>query len=197
MGKPIVTVKHSVALNTGPLLLVPGVHRPFMKFMGKAYPKFASYDKADNGYSAFHDEHGFVGCFGGMTLQSIRKNPFYLGEKDDFIKALLAGLHIDGHTHHSSVCSVDNYGTLQLWNRLGLGAKIDNAGKARSAERDSTGLMTLTRLMLAARRDYPQVRADAAAYWERVGAEARVQALPVARDLPGFLSAHRASVTLL
>ena len=164
MTKPIVTIRHKVTLDPdGAFELVPAIDPTFMKIMGRLFPAFASYTKAENGYSAFAYEKGkvrpaFIGSFGGMTLQSIRKNPTLPRGDDRFIRALLGGLHLDGYKHHSSVCSAKNYGTLSLWKKLGLGAKLDARGKARSAPGTLTARGLLDDLRREASEDYAEHR---------------------------------------
>lgn len=131
-----------------PFRYYAGVHQPFYKLMGFLYPAFAGYDKASGGYTVFDHDGTFIGCFGGVTLQSVRRNPFLIEDgSQKFLRALLGGLHLDGHEHHSSVCSPQNYGTLRLWQKMGLGARLDAKGKARSAFGDAQGRAVLSDLI--------------------------------------------------
>jgi hypothetical protein len=153
MKKPMITVPHVIDETGTEFRLYPKISKPFMKAMGYLYPAFASYDKAERGYSAFHNGK-FVGCFGGLTLQSVRRNPLLVEDGSQlFMRALLGGLSIDGYAHHSSVCDPRNYGTLRLWKKLGLGAKLDGRGKARSAFADLEGASVLDMLIQAINRD--------------------------------------------
>lgn len=193
MSKAIITLPHTVVIGAGPLILYPQVHRPFMKFMGKLYPRFASYDKADKGYSAFDAVSGqFIGCFAGLTLQSVRKNPWFAGHNGEFLKALLAGIHIEQYDRHNSVCDADNYGTLRLWQKLGLGAKIDARGKARSAAPDEGSNGLLCDLIAKAKPGYNEHRQRAAEIIERTDA---TTVLPTQRDFTG-IAPIRAEVIL-
>lgn len=167
MTKANVTVPHEVSFNPqGEFCLIPVIDPVFMKAMSRLYPAFASYTKADKGYSAFarapEGEFTFIGSFGGLTLQSVRKNPLLSRGDDRFVRALLGGLYLDGYEHHASVCSAKNYGTLSLWKKLGLGAKVDSRGKARSAPGAIVSLGVLTDLRDKARDEYEEHRVIAA-----------------------------------
>lgn len=174
--KPFVLRDHIVNPFGRSLVYYRAIHQPFIDLMASLYPHFASYRKAETGWSAFTREGVFIGSFAGQTLQSVRRNPVLDDQgRDLFLRALLGGMHLDGYTHHQSVCDPRNYGTLRLWQKLWLGAKLDAKGKARSALRTQAAHDLLTELIAKAKPDY----ADHRRY-----AEKRLLQIDVPRFLP-------------
>ena len=161
MDKPTITLPHVVS-EGGPIHLHAGVWAPLLKLLDRLYPQYISGSAgrvAANAYTAFHEDGRFIGCFSGITLQSIRRNPWLVEDGDQlFMRALLAGLHREGYDHHSSVCEPINYGTMALWRKLGLGARIDARGMARSAAATVESIALRDRLLDAARPDYIDTR---------------------------------------
>lgn len=193
--KPVICIEHWVDLAGSDIRLYPHIHSPFLTLMGALYPRFASYTKAEKGWSAFTADGTFIGCFAGLTLQSVRKNPFFSDPDRLFLKALLAGLVIEGYRHHSSVCSPENYGTLRLWQKLGLGAKLDTRGKARSAYADPQTTALLDSLLFRAKLGYPDERAYADRQMAQMTEEAIAALVPTEATFGGT-PAHVATVTL-
>lgn len=185
--KPFFTVPHWVELGGEDFRLYRYVSPDFMKLMGALFPKFASYTKAENGFSAFTSGGVFIGSFAGMTLQSVRRNPVYPdGGQQLFLRALLGGLYVDGYKHHNSVCSPENYGTLRLWQKMGLGSKLDRAGKARSALGTPETKQHLADLIADAKPGYEEVRRYA---------ERQMGTIGVARFLPTEASLQAQGLT--
>lgn len=188
--KPIVTVPHRATVLTHPTILADTIHlfryihAPFLSLMAALYPRFASYTAAEEGYSAFVNGE-FVGCFAGKTLQSIRKNPWFEDNDQWFLRSLLAGLHVDGYDHHTSVCSPYNYGTLRLWQRMGLGSRYDARGKARSVAATEESLRQLQVDIDRARPEYAEIRAFAERQMRAMSDAALQNLLPRYRDMPG------------
>lgn len=201
MSKPIPQTKRVVLPYSGvgtPITLVEYVHTPFMALMASLYPKFAGYTKAERGYSAFAGaNHVFVGSFAGMTLQSVRKNPLLEDKENLFVRALFGALHVAGYEHHHSVCNRDNYGTLRMWQKMGLGAKIDGKGKARSAPLTAESAAFLQSLIDECRADYRDIRGLAARTVEIRGPNKIALLLPKYEDLQALaLPEHCLSVEL-
>lgn len=165
MDKPLITLPHVVS-DGGPIRLHLGVWPPLLKLLDRLYPQYISGSAgrvAANAYSAFHEDGRYIGSFSGVTLQSVRRNPWLVEDGDQlFLRALLAGLHRDGYDHHSSVCETSNYGTLALWRKLRLGARLDTRGKARSAAATGETIAFRDQLLAAARPDYIDTRARVA-----------------------------------
>ena len=132
--KPLINVPHRVEPGTT-IKLYPVIPVPFIKLMAGLYPLLSSYDKSTSrGYSAFTADGQFIGTMASTGLTSIRKNPLFDdGGQQLYMRALLGGLHINGHNSSSMVCEHDNYGTLRLIQKLGMGARLDARGSPRSA----------------------------------------------------------------
>lgn len=170
--KPMIRLAHEVTqADDGQFILYEGwIPSKFVLLMDMLYPQFVTHTEADrnDGFTAFYNSkrYGtvFVGTFCGVTLQSVRRNPWLPGDDDVsnvFLRALLGGLHLRGYKHHSSVCKAKNYGTLRLWEKLGLGARFDAKGKARSADHNPDTAHLLALLLKEAKPGYADIRARA------------------------------------
>lgn len=153
----------------GRIALVPEMHEPFIRTMDSLYPRLISGSTArkGEGYSAFlvdddKGTHQFIGSFTGMCLASVRKNPWFKDEGQWFLKALLSGMTLAGHgDDHRSRCHPANYGTLRLWDKLGLGAKRTTRGDYISTTRDAASHEQLRLALRITKGDYVDIRAYA------------------------------------
>ncbi|QIG76132.1 hypothetical protein EVC24_111 [Rhizobium phage RHph_I4] len=162
------TIEHAVSLSPkGKIALVPIIHEPFIVLMDSLYPALvsASTERRGDGFSAFRvdgDMPEFIGSFTGMCLASVRKNPWFQDDRQWFLRALLAGMFVKGFsTDHRSRCHPHNYGTLRLWDKLGLGAKRTTRGDYISVTRDEASHEMLRLAMRVCKEGYGDIRAYA------------------------------------
>lgn len=196
MTKPIFTVPHRVEPGSS-IKLYAHIHQPFLHLMAGLYPKLAPYTGASKGFSAFTADGQFIGSFGGKTLASIRKNPTFNDDgAQTFLRAVLGGLHAAGETTCRNVCEQDNYGTLRLWQRMGLGVEIDARSKAASAALTPDTAATLAHLIEAARVPYADHRAYAAKVLRSIPADRLATLIPSEKDM-GSTYHSTVDVTLL
>lgn len=121
-ARALVSVPHTLTPGRS-IWLYPKIPPQFSKLMAALYPLLASTVSTKTGYSAFAGDGRFIGIMTSTGLTSIRRNPFLIDDTDLFLRALLAGLAFDGRKTCSMYCDWDNYGTLRMMQKLGLGAK--------------------------------------------------------------------------
>ncbi|AHC30501.1 hypothetical protein CC53_gp084 [Rhizobium phage vB_RleS_L338C] len=135
--------------------------------MDSLYPTLVSgsTERKGEGFSAFRvdgDMPEFIGSFTGMCLASVRKNPWFEDDQQWFLRALLAGMSLKGFQEdHRSRCHPHNYGTLRLWDKLGLGAKRTTRGDYISVTRDEASHEMLRLAMRVCKEGYGDIRAYA------------------------------------
>lgn len=198
----IPAIDYTVTLDPkGPIVLVPYIHAPFIHVMDSFFPALVSHsgDRKGEGYSAYllqNDKLDFIGSFTGMCLASVRKNPWFEDKEQWFLRALLGGMHLKGYeTDHRSRCHRDNYGTLRLWQKLGLGAKRTMRGDYISQTADEASVAELLRAIEYAKVGYSDLRAFAEKRRSMIPQKALESILPPA-SLAFEKSATRLSVTL-
>lgn len=180
-AKPAVPFKHR---EGGEIALVPLIYDPFIRLMDYLYPALVSNStvRKGQGYSAFlvtPVATHFVGSFTGLCLASVRKNPFFIDDNEWFMRSLLAGMHKDGTAEdHRSRCAAANYGTLRLWQKLGLGAKRTSRGDYISVTQDPTSYDVLTDALRASKEGYADIRASAAKRMSNLDPNVLKQAIP-------------------
>lgn len=186
--KPRIRIAHEVGSGED-FRLYPFMPTPFISLMDALYPALVSNSEARRGrwLCAFRADGQFVGAFGGLTLASVRRNPWLPEDGEQwFLRALLAGIHADGHQYHQSRCARVNYGTLRLWKKLGLGAKITARDDCQSEDAEVLGSVDLLdRAIETAKREYGGIRAHA----ERVIASNKLEPsryCPTEADLRGL-----------
>lgn len=171
---------------SGPIVLVPYIHKPFITMMDSLFPTLVSHsgERKGEGYSAYlhqGDRLDFIGSFTGMCLASVRKNPWFDDKDQWFLRALLGGMSLKGYeTDHRSRCHQDNYGTLRLWQKLGLGAKKTIRGDYISQTADLASIAELSKAIEYARVGYSDLRAFAEKRRASLTHEAIASVLPPA-----------------
>lgn len=195
--KPLINVPHRVEPGTT-IRLYPVIPVPFIKLMASLYPLLSSYDKSTNrGYSAFTGDGQFIGTMASTGLTSIRKNPLFEdGGQQLYMRALLGGLHVNGHNSSSMVCEHDNYGTLRLIQKLGMGARLDARGSPRSALATPETLAYLQEAIAYAKPRYVAHREYAAKKLASIPEDALAKLIPTEANI-GCEPAASLDVTLL
>lgn len=159
--RPFINVAHRVEAG-GSIRLYSAVHATaFASLMAALYPRLASTVTVKRGYSAFAEDGRFIGIMTSTGLTSVRRNPLLEDDSQLFLRALLAGLHTDGLKTSSMYCDWDNYGTLRLIQKLGMGAKPSRSGHL-SARATPDTLAYLGLALSGAKVPYQDHRAYAA-----------------------------------
>jgi hypothetical protein len=137
MTRPFINVPHHIELGRTLRLYPAALVEPFAAIMASLYPRLASTVTVKRGYAAWADA-GFIGIMTSTGLTSVRRNPLLVDDTQLFLRALLAGMAVDGLKTWSAYCDWDNYGTLRLMQKLGLGAKHSRSGHLSAyADRDT------------------------------------------------------------
>lgn len=183
---PTIKVEFS---KPGPIHLVPYIHEPFIRLMDYLYPTLVSNStvRKGKGYSAFlcldDEKPQFIGSFTGLCLASVRKNPFFKDDDQWFLRALLLGMSADDLKDHRSRCAAENYGTLRLWQKLGLGAKKTTRGDYISTGADEASTAELIKAIECAKEGYADLRASADKRMANLDPNAIAQCMPNAKLL--------------
>ena len=180
--RPLIAVPHRVEYGND-IRLYAGIHLPFLKLMASLYPTMSTYVGATVGYSAFSEDGRFIGTMAPLkTMGSIRKNPLLTDDSQLFLRALLGGMSINRVTTYRANCVNDNYGTLRLFQKLGLGIRVDGR-TTYSALASPDSLKALQLSLARSHTSYTDARAYAARALSRLSPEAIRGLIPLETDM--------------